>query len=306
MITLSLMYTFCTKQCFTFSTHLTLFTLLQFPDTSLTARSAAAELVEKLLKEIEIPLTSSTSYNVDNGAKWIGGVENHFMELYVPGGSRNNDVALQLLNDGTDLSNIKSTDMHSATSILKMYHDMAIADPANTTNTPEITTPADAQDEAERLNTRVQFVTGVKEALAKIVTATFGRRITDQVLHTADGSNFKSINDWTAEELMEAICQGADRPTADNTHAKALKIFNFQFNFQTKIQQNYDALNAKAGQLKTLASSSILHSVASSFSVKLKKHPPTSGDVIFAPPSKQSTRNINTIRFIRMPAFWRC
>jgi hypothetical protein len=130
----------------------------------------------------------------------------------VPGGSRHNDGALQLLNDGTDLSNIKSTDMHSATSVLKMYHDMAIADPANTTNTPEITTRADAQDEAERLNTRVQFITGVKEALAKIVTATFGRRITDPVLRTANGSDFKSINDWTAKALLEAVRQGADAP----------------------------------------------------------------------------------------------
>ena len=49
-------------------------------DAALTTRYAAAELVEKLLKKIKIPLTSSTSYNVDNGAKWIGGVENRFKD----------------------------------------------------------------------------------------------------------------------------------------------------------------------------------------------------------------------------------
>ena len=203
---------------------------------ALTARYAAAELVDKILNEIELPLTSATSYNVDAGSKWIGGVENRFKELYVPGGSTNNDRALQLLNNGTDLANIKSTDMHSATSVLKMYQDMANADPLNTTNTPEISTRADAQDEAERLNTRVQFITGVKEALAKIVTAKFGRRITDPVLRTVDGSDYKSINDWTAEQLLEAIRMGADRPTADETHVKTLKIMNFQFNFQVKVQ----------------------------------------------------------------------
>jgi hypothetical protein len=54
---------------------------------------------------------------------------------------------------------------------------MAITDPQNTTNTPEteITTRADAEDKAERRNTRVQFITGVKEALAKIVTIKFGK-----------------------------------------------------------------------------------------------------------------------------------
>jgi len=53
-------------------------------NAALTARYAAAELVDKILNEIELPLTSATSYNVDAGSKWIGGVENRFKELYVP------------------------------------------------------------------------------------------------------------------------------------------------------------------------------------------------------------------------------
>ena len=140
--------------------------------------------------------------------------------------------------------------MHTPSSVLKTYKAMAIADPDNASNTPEITTCADAQDEAERLNTRAQFITGVKEAFAKVATAKFGKHITDQVLQSADGSDFKSINEWTCEDLLEAIRQGADRPTNDESHAQALKIFNFSFNFQSKIQVNYDSLNAKAGQLK--------------------------------------------------------
>ena len=50
-------------------------------DAALTARYAAAELVEKLLNEIGLPSTSTNSYNVDTGAKWIGGMENRFKEL---------------------------------------------------------------------------------------------------------------------------------------------------------------------------------------------------------------------------------
>lgn len=219
-------------------------------DAAMTARYAAAELVEKLLNEIELVTTSTGSYNVDFGSKWIGGVENRMKELYVPGGSASSDGALQLLNKGTNLSVIKSTDMHTPSSVLKTYKAMAIADPDNASNTPEITTRADAQDEAERLNTRVQFITGVKEAFAKVATAKFGKHITDPVLRSADGSDFKSINEWTCEDLLEAIRQGADRPTNDESHARALKIFNFSFNFQSKIQVNYDSLNAKAGQLK--------------------------------------------------------
>eukprot|EP00804_Cyclotella_cryptica_P030132 CCRYP_009545-RA/>CCRYP_009545-RA protein AED:0.64 eAED:0.35 QI:0/0/0/0.5/1/1/2/0/417 len=72
----------------------------------------------------------------------------------------------------------------------------------------------------------------------------------DPVLRSADGLDFKSINEWTCDDLLEAIRQGADRPTNEKSHARALKIFNFSFNFQSKIQVNYDSLNAKAGQLK--------------------------------------------------------
>ena len=88
-------------------------------DAAMTARYAAAELVEKLLNEIELVTTSTGSYNVDFGSKWIGGVENRMKELYVPGGSASSDGALQLLNKGTNLSVIKSTDMHTPSSVLK-------------------------------------------------------------------------------------------------------------------------------------------------------------------------------------------
>jgi hypothetical protein len=44
-------------------------------DAALTACYAAAEPVEKLLNEIELPSTSTNSYNVDAGAKWIRGME---------------------------------------------------------------------------------------------------------------------------------------------------------------------------------------------------------------------------------------
>jgi hypothetical protein len=223
-------------------------------DAAVTARYAALELVTKQLEEIELSTTSTGAYNVDAGTKWLGGLENHLKELYVPGGSSNNDGALQICNAGTDLANIKSTDMHTAATVLKLFKDMAAAktaaDPTQQVYSPEITVRADANDEAERLNTRAQFIIGVKEAISKVATKRFGKNITDPVLRNADGSDFKSINDWTVKELLEAIRQGADRPTNEDTFAKALQVFRTDFNFQSKIQTNYDSLNAKAGQLK--------------------------------------------------------
>jgi hypothetical protein len=183
-------------------------------DAAVTARYAALELVTKQLEEIELSTTSTGAYNVDAGTKWLGGLENRLKELYVPGGSANNDGALQICNAGTDLANIKSTDMHTAATVLTLFKDIAAAktaaDPTQQVYAPEITARADANDEAERLNTRAQFIIGVKEAISKVATKRFGKNITDPVLRNADGSDFKSINDWTVEELLEAIGQGAD------------------------------------------------------------------------------------------------
>jgi hypothetical protein len=72
------------------------------------------------------------------------------------------------------------------------------------------------------------------------------------VLRTADGTDFKSINDWTVEQLFDAIRQGANRPTTTEIHQQLNAAINYSFNFQQKIQVNYDALLAKTGTLKAV------------------------------------------------------
>ena len=39
-----------------------------------------------------------------------------------------------------------------------------------------------------------------------------GSDITDSVLKTADGSDFKGVEDYQIEDLLDAVIQGADRP----------------------------------------------------------------------------------------------
>jgi hypothetical protein len=109
---------------------------------------------------------------------------------------------------------IKSTDIHTTTSVLK-YHNKDLtqsktnAEPTQTVHLPEITSRADGNDEAERLNTRAQHIIGAKEAIAKVATAKFGKHTTDSVLRTADGSDLKSINDWTVEDLPRGYSSGS-------------------------------------------------------------------------------------------------
>ena len=57
--------------------------------------------------------------------------------------------------------------------------------------------------EAERLNTRYQMVIGKKEVIVQVITVNFGSTVTGSMLRTANGSDYKSVNDWTVEQLFE-------------------------------------------------------------------------------------------------------
>ena len=55
-----------------------------------------------------------------------------------------------------------------------------------------------------------QSVIGAKEGVVKAVSKLVGTDITDAILRTADGSNHKSIDDFTLYEVMKVVIDGAD------------------------------------------------------------------------------------------------
>jgi hypothetical protein len=60
------------------------------------------------------------------------------------------------------------------------------------------------------LNVINQSVIGAKEGVVEAVSKLVGSNITDAILRTADGSDFKSINDYTLCEVMKVAINGAD------------------------------------------------------------------------------------------------
>ncbi len=118
----------------------------------------------------------------------------------------------KLLEDGTNLlTNVKLTDAITANSVLKAAK--ARADTAlkasSTTITPTITSRLETQEEADPLNVINQLVIGAKEGIVKAVMKFVGSDITNAVLRTADGSNHKSIDNYTLFEVMAAAINGA-------------------------------------------------------------------------------------------------
>ncbi len=63
---------------------------------------------------------------------------------------------------------------------------------------------------------------GVVEALTKLVSS----NITDAILRTADGSDHKSIDDFTLFDVMKVAIDRADRPSTNDVLEQVLEVIN--------------------------------------------------------------------------------
>jgi enhancing lycopene biosynthesis protein 2 len=140
----------------------------------------------------------------------------------------------KLLEDGSNLlTNVKSTDAIMVSSVLRAAKNKADAalKAASTTIAPTITSQSEAQDEADCLNMINQSVIGKKEGVVEAVTKLVGRDITNAVLQTADGSNHKSIDNFTLFAVMAAAINGADCLSTTNMLEQILEVIDHTFDF---------------------------------------------------------------------------
>ncbi len=131
------------------------------------------------------------------------------------------------------LTNVKLINAITANSVLKAAKARANAasKASSTTITPTITSRSEAQEEADRWNVINQSVIGAMEGLVEAVTKLVGSDITDAVLRTADGSDYKSIDDYTRFVVMAAAIDGTDRPSTTNVLEQLLEVINHTFDF---------------------------------------------------------------------------
>jgi hypothetical protein len=119
----------------------------------------------------------------------------------------------KLLNDGDNLLTlVKSTDAITASYVIKKAKNRADELTASTGKTvlPSITSRVEAEEEANQLNVINQLVIGTKEGVVKAITKLVGSDITNAILRTADGSDNKSINNFTLFEVMKLAINGAN------------------------------------------------------------------------------------------------
>jgi hypothetical protein len=160
----------------------------------------------------------------------------------------------KLLKDGLNLLTIvKSTNVITANLVLKAAKNKADAasKAASTTIAPAITLRLVAQVEADHLNVINQLVIGAKGGVVKAVTKLVGSNITDAVLRAANGSNHKSIDDYTLFAVMAAAIDGANQPSTTDVLEQLLEVINHTFNFQKKVSVNMELMQSNAARMAT-------------------------------------------------------
>ena len=80
--------------------------------------------------------------------------------------------------------------------------------------TPKITTNADVQYKADRQNTAWLAAIGVKEAISAAITSIVGAQITNLILRTTDGSDFRTVDKYELHQLLSTVKGGAEQPSA--------------------------------------------------------------------------------------------
>ncbi len=107
------------------------------------------------------------------------------------------------------------------------------------------------------------MVIRAKVGAVKAITKLVGSNITDAILRMADGSNHKSVDDYTLFEVMQVAINGADCPSTNDVLEQLLEVINHTFNFSKKVSINMELLQSNAACMAHTALSSASHSLCS-------------------------------------------
>jgi hypothetical protein len=90
------------------------------------------------------------------------------------------------------------------------------------------------------LNVINQSVIGAKEGVTEGVTTKVGSDITVTILRTPDGSDHKSVDNYTLYEVMKAAVEGADRLSATDVLEQVIEVIHHPFDFRKKVSVNME------------------------------------------------------------------
>jgi hypothetical protein len=101
------------------------------------------------------------------------------------------------------------------------------------------------------LNVINQSVINAKEGIVEAVSKLVGTDITDAILRTANGSDHKSIDDFTLYDVMKVAIDGANRPSTNDVLEQLLEVINHTLDFCKKVSVNMELMQSNAAQMAT-------------------------------------------------------
>jgi hypothetical protein len=161
---------------------------------------------------------------------------------------------VKLLNNGANiLTQVKLTNAITAGSVLKTAKKRAdeLTTTTGKTILPTFTAQTEAQEEADRLNVINQSVIRAKEDIIEALTKLVGSNITNAILQTADGSDHKSIDNFTLFDVMKVAIDGDDRPSTNDVLEQVLEVINHTFDFCKKVSVNTELMQSNAARMAT-------------------------------------------------------
>ena len=114
---------------------------------------------------------------------------------------------------------------------------------------PMITEREDARKEAECQNITNQSIVGTKEGVIKSLIRIVGGGVLDAITMSPDGSDYRSIDDYTLHELMQVAIDHASRPEVDDVREMLMNWYDTEFDFRKSIHLNMQALKEAATRI---------------------------------------------------------
>ena len=217
-----------------------------------TARATTKQQVLDGINKLTLQTNEHGQYTLDAILLIQKGIQRVLVSQFNP--SDPGKGMVKLLNDGDNIfTQVQLTDSITAGSVLKSAKKRADELSTTTGKTILLTfnTQTEAQEEADQLNVINHSVIGAKEGIVEAVSKLVSSDIADAILRTVEGSDFKSIDDFTLYEEMKVAIDGAEQPTTNDVLEQLIKVINHQFDFCKKVSVNMELMQSNVALMAT-------------------------------------------------------
>ena len=203
-------------------------------------RTEAAERIKAAMVAHKLPKDSVGGYKYNHAVTFIENIEGVLEDEYF-------EAAKDGMKGLTSAEPNELTGFKANVTITKADVKKALLEAAalvSSATAAKITTNEDAQEEANRQNVFRLASSGVKEGMAREITARVGVSITNPILRHPDGVRMKKVDEYLLHELVAAVMEGAKRPSPIEIRKQLTGIMGFTFDWRETGATNQERLAA--------------------------------------------------------------